>query len=148
MIRNSSRSAALLAPQPVAASVEGATGYGEALGMAFQVTDDVLDFYESKVTGKPTQGDLRSGIITAPLLYACEENPRMRALLEPRNGPRTDEECARVMELLGTTQGMARATALARSYADQAKEALTALPPSHSRDVLAHLADRVVTRSH
>ncbi|MEI6179680.1 MAG: polyprenyl synthetase family protein, partial [Chloroflexales bacterium] len=59
--------------------------YGFALGMAFQIIDDILDFTSDEVTlGKPAGNDLRQGTITLPLIYAVARtgSPRLRALIE------------------------------------------------------------------
>ena len=60
--------------------------FGEKLGLCFQIKDDIFDYYEDKVIGKPTGNDLREGKITLPLIYAIthgegSENERMRDLL-------------------------------------------------------------------
>lgn len=48
--------------------------YGRALGLAFQLVDDLLDFVSSSATmGKPTAADLKLGLATAPVLFACEK---------------------------------------------------------------------------
>lgn len=53
--------------------VENLTAYGEGLGLAFQIIDDLLDFFgDEKVTGKPRGGDLKSGVITLPVIRALE----------------------------------------------------------------------------
>ena len=53
--------------------VENLTAYGTGLGLAFQIIDDLLDFFgDEKVTGKPHGGDLKSGVITLPVIRALE----------------------------------------------------------------------------
>lgn len=53
--------------------VENMTAYGSGLGLAFQIVDDLLDFFgDEKITGKPHGGDLKSGVITLPVIRALE----------------------------------------------------------------------------
>ena len=53
--------------------VENLTAYGAGLGLAFQIIDDLLDFFgDEKITGKPHGGDLKSGVITLPVIRALE----------------------------------------------------------------------------
>ena len=53
--------------------VDNLTAYGSGLGLAFQIVDDLLDFFgDEKVTGKPHGGDLKSGVITLPVIRALE----------------------------------------------------------------------------
>ena len=53
--------------------VENLTAYGSGLGLAFQIIDDLLDFFgDEKITGKPRGGDLKSGVITLPVIRALE----------------------------------------------------------------------------
>ena len=53
--------------------VDNLTAYGSGLGLAFQIIDDLLDFFgDEKITGKPHGGDLKSGVITLPVIRALE----------------------------------------------------------------------------
>lgn len=81
LIANSCKSIARLAMAP-AEVVALAEAYGRHLGLAFQLVDDVLDFVgTSAILGKPALNDLRSGLATAPVLFAAQVRCR------PRNGP-------------------------------------------------------------
>ncbi len=62
-----------------------AWSYGRHLGLAFQVVDDVLDLTaSSSMLGKPAHNDLRSGLATAPVLFAAEQQPALRPLIARR----------------------------------------------------------------
>lgn len=57
--------------------VENLTAYGSGLGLAFQIIDDLLDFFgDEKITGKPRGGDLKSGVITLPVIHALETSDK------------------------------------------------------------------------
>lgn len=63
--------------------VENLTAYGSGLGLAFQIIDDLLDFFgDEKVTGKPRGGDLKSGVITLPVIRALEVSDEAPTLKE------------------------------------------------------------------
>ena len=75
LIANSAKAIVLLGGHDTE-TAELAYDYGRHLGLAFQFQDDVLDFVGTgSVLGKPTLGDLREGIATAPVLFAAEEFP-------------------------------------------------------------------------
>ena len=63
--------------------VDNLTAYGTNLGLAFQIIDDLLDFFgDEKVTGKPRGGDLKSGVITLPVIRALEVSDKSQELRE------------------------------------------------------------------
>jgi octaprenyl-diphosphate synthase len=115
--------------------------YGLLLGMAFQITDDVLDYTETeRVTGKPSGLDLKEHKITLPLIAALPrmsgaERGRVSALM---GHPEPDD--ALVVDVMGLVHergGVEAARAQAQAYAEQAMEALATLPRSPARDALA-----------
>ncbi len=145
MLSNAARAAAVLSDPLNTAAIETASQYGEALGMAFQIVDDVLDI-TSDSTGKAQNADLAAGIVTAPLLFAAESRPELKTLFGRGFSGEGDRSTA--LQVLSETDGIAKAMALASSYCSAARLALAGLPPSHSRDVLDHLAQKVLTRKH
>ncbi|MEL6554390.1 MAG: solanesyl diphosphate synthase [Cyanobacteria bacterium J06621_11] len=119
--------------------------FGRSLGLAYQVVDDILDFTGSDdVLGKPAGADLRSGNLTAPVLYAMEEVPYLKTLIEREFSEPDDFEQA--IELVHNSQGMKRARALATHHASHAVERLSALPPSPSRQALEDISEYVLRR--
>ena len=96
LIANSSKAVAILGGHKSdCASAAAAYAYGKHLGLAFQFQDDVLDFVGSgSILGKPTMGDLREGIATAPVLFAAEEFPDLRNLIGRRFKSEGDVERA------------------------------------------------------
>ncbi|TAF51574.1 MAG: solanesyl diphosphate synthase [Oscillatoriales cyanobacterium] len=119
--------------------------YGRHLGLAFQIVDDILDFTESSETlGKPAASDLRSGHLTAPVLYALEEQPGLETLIAREFAEENDLE--RALAIVHETQGIARSRELARHHAEIARQNLEHLEPSESKEALDGLVDYVLRR--
>jgi octaprenyl-diphosphate synthase len=124
--------------------------FGEALGMAFQIVDDLLDYVgDPSVTGKPTGSDLREHKVTLPLIAAL---PRMgdadrRQVADLLRTPEpSDGQIQAVVEAVSEMGGLDYARARAVRLAEQADEELDRLPASPARDVLrasiAYVVDR------
>ena len=119
--------------------------YGKYVGLAFQVVDDILDFTASSdVLGKPAGSDLRSGHLTAPVLYAMKEKPQLKPLIEREFAEQGDIEAA--LEMVRDSSGVERSRQMANEQIDHAIAHLSALPPSEFRDVLESSARYVVSR--
>jgi octaprenyl-diphosphate synthase len=114
--------------------------YGDALGMAFQIADDLLDYTAAEaVTGKPWGLDLREHKVTLPLIaalprLAAEERRAVDALFH--EAVPDHEQVSRVVELVERNGGLAYARERAAAYAAEAEAALDALPVSAARDAL------------
>jgi geranylgeranyl pyrophosphate synthase len=127
--------------------------YGMNLGIAFQIIDDILDYTEDQSTiGKPAGNDLRQGMVTLPLIYALEQQPRnghyqvVQNLLDGTTHP--EEDISAVVNWVVMGSGVKRSLADAYTYGNKAREALAHFPPTHDRQVLDELIDFVVTRKH
>jgi all-trans-nonaprenyl-diphosphate synthase len=119
--------------------------YGRNLGLAFQIVDDILDFTASSdALGKPAGSDLKSGNLTAPVLYAMEEKPYLETLIEREFAQEGDLEQA--MALVQDSGGIERSRELATEHAQQAIGNLSELPDSDSRQTLLELCDYVLSR--
>lgn len=144
LVANSSKAAGLLS------DVSGETadhlyGYGRSLGLAFQIVDDILDFTSSTDTlGKPAGSDLKSGNLTAPVLFALEEKPYLEVLISREFAQDSDLEEA--LALISDSQGIMRSRDLAAQHALMATEHLAVLPPSECRQALTNMADYVLSR--
>ncbi len=126
---------------------ETMTEFGEMFGVAFQLSDDLLDITsESEYSGKTPGTDLREGIATLPMLYAMEgPDGRLRQLLS--RGPLTDDiEHAEALALLRKSPATERAQATLDGYADRARALLEQLPESPARMALSSMCEFVVTR--
>ncbi|MBN1179165.1 MAG: polyprenyl synthetase family protein [Anaerolineae bacterium] len=121
--------------------------YGEQVGLAFQIVDDVLDFAADEQTlGKPVGSDLRQGLITLPLLVCLEQNPDhplLNGVLQP-DPPADVVEAA--IRLVADPACIDAAMDVAQAYAARAKVALGILPDDPYRQALLDLADFVVRR--
>jgi heptaprenyl diphosphate synthase len=121
--------------------------YGELLGVAFQISDDILDNAASEASlGKKPGTDLREGIVTLPVLYAVEDDPALADYVLA--GPIADEAArAHALDLLRSSPGLDRARQEAARYAERAKEMLYDLPPIPARKALNALCNFAIARS-
>jgi octaprenyl-diphosphate synthase len=126
--------------------------YGKAVGIAFQLMDDILDYTGTeKELGKRPRQDLREGKITLPLLHALREtSPAERkaasALLAGKK--RSDRDISFLARLVERNGGLEYTMRAARSYVDRGKRLVSLLPPSNARAALLSLSDFIVSRSH
>jgi heptaprenyl diphosphate synthase len=133
--------------------VEALEGYGETIGIAFQLSDDLLDIAsESVQSGKTPGTDLREGVPTLPVLYALAGDDtdasavRLREILA--TGPVTDDQLhAEALGLLRESAAMKRARETVRSYAEEARERLAPLPDGSARRAMEALCDFIADRT-
>lgn len=117
--------------------------YGRLMGLAFQVVDDVLDFTaEAPLLGKPVGGDLASGVITLPVIYALNQ-----AQVEIDLSVACEKTMLDVLEVIRESGGIEYSLGIAASFVDRAKSVLPASTHASVRDALLDLADMVVHRS-
>jgi octaprenyl-diphosphate synthase len=119
--------------------------FGTQVGIAFQITDDVLDYIgEKRLTGKRRGQDLAEGKLTLPLLLAMESRPEIRARLS--RGTPSPERIPALIEEVCHSGAPERALDMARSHVELGLEALSELPPSTWRDSLSEIAHYLVDR--
>jgi all-trans-nonaprenyl-diphosphate synthase len=144
LIANSAKAAGILSnvsPE----SANNLYNYGKDLGLAFQIVDDILDFTGSMDTlGKPAASDLKSGNLTAPVLFALEEQPCLELLIEREFAQEGDLEQA--VKLISDSQGIPRARELADHHAKLAKQHIADLEASESKQALINMTDYVLSR--
>ncbi|MCS7207248.1 MAG: polyprenyl synthetase family protein [Dehalococcoidia bacterium] len=146
LFRTAAESGAILCGAPEA-WVEAMRRYGYALGMAFQIVDDILDVDGvGEEVGKPVGNDLREGVLTLPALLLLERFPQGNPILSLLRGEDTEANLTRALEMLRTSGVLQEAMQVARGFLRQAEEALAPLPPSDSKECLLALADYVVGR--
>ena len=130
--------------------VELMTSFGEHIGVAFQLADDLLDVSsESADSGKTPGTDLREGIRTLPTLHAlASTDPADAELQQLLQQDLTDDvRHSRTLELLRESQAMAKATAELLRYAEEARQMLAPLPEGPARSALEGMCDLVVSRN-
>ena len=131
-------------------AVDVMTRFGERIGVAFQLADDLLDIgSDSQVSGKTVGTDLREGVRTLPALIALAgDDPADARLRELLSRPIPDDsEHAEALALLRAHPAMEQARVEARRWADDARAALGELPVSSVRVALELLCDSVVSRT-
>ena len=132
------------------AQVKALFDYGDALGIAFQIADDLLDYqgYASS-TGKNVGDDFREGKLTLPVIKAVaqatkEERQFWARVIEKRNQNEGDLEHA--LELFEKYRTLSATRDEALVWSEKAKASMAALPEHPIRDILTGLADYVVAR--
>lgn len=122
--------------------IAGMRRYGDRLGLAFQVVDDILDFIgEEAELGKPVGSDVRQGTITLPVI--C-----LREILTPDQfrAAFAEDDRSAVIDLVRTSGAVERAQTEADRLLSEAREALGAIPEGVARDALEALTHYVVER--
>jgi octaprenyl-diphosphate synthase len=142
---------ALVAERPEADAC-ALRSYGENLGIAFQLTDDVLDYSAREVVlGKSVGDDFREGKVTLPIVLAfargsAEERRFWRRTLEQVE--QRDGDFAHAIELLNRHGALADSLARAADYSADARRALEGFPPSEPRQALLDLAEFCIERAY
>jgi len=121
--------------------------YGKNLGLSFQVVDDILDFTQSaEQLGKPAGSDLAKGNLTAPVIFALEQSPKLREIIESEfcESGSIDE----AIELVKSSGGIERAQELAKEKADLAIQNLRCLPQGSYQSALEEMVLYNLERIH
>jgi heptaprenyl diphosphate synthase len=130
--------------------VDELTRFGERIGVAFQLSDDLLDVAsDSAESGKTPGTDLREGVPTLPVLHALRStDPADARLQDLLRGDLTDDALhAEALALLRAHRAMDLARADLASWADDARAVLAPLPDIPARALLESLCDVVVSRT-
>lgn len=122
--------------------------YGNKLGTAFQIVDDVLDYKsDSDVMGKNVGDDLAEGKTTLPLIYAMRDgSAKERALIAKAIVDGDIDALPGVLDAIKNTQALEKSLSTAQSYAAQAADALSVVPESDYREALITIANYSVKR--
>jgi len=123
--------------------------FGESIGIAFQIRDDIMDYEgKAKLIGKPVGGDIKEKKITLPLIYSLNqvsngEASNIRKMI--KNG-HSKESVNEIIDFVRRNKGIDYALDKAHSYTLKAKEALKVFPDSQSKIALEALVDFVIDR--
>jgi heptaprenyl diphosphate synthase len=130
--------------------IEALHRYGELIGTAFQISDDIIDIASpADESGKTPGTDLREGVKTLPMLYAlADEGSDTERLRELLSGPITEDAAVdEALTLLRRSSGLERAVKTLEEHAVRAGSELDVLPSCPARDALELLARYVVART-
>lgn len=125
--------------------LEGLESYGEAVGMAFQIADDILDLVaDPETTGKTPGIDLRQGVYTLPVIYALERDPSLREVLLRRP---EEHELPALVDRIRATGGIEAAFADCMDWIERAHSSLPSIEPRPDHEErLVSLAGAVAGR--
>lgn len=129
--------------------VENARLFGEMIGIAFQIKDDIFDYYSSDEIGKPTGNDMHEGKLTLPALYVLnnfEDEAMHQLALRIKSLDATDAEIARFIEYIKEKGGIEYARRAMTDYRDKALALLPATAERAIREALAAYIDFVIER--
>ncbi|KAJ8272613.1 hypothetical protein GJAV_G00091290 [Gymnothorax javanicus] len=119
--------------------------YGRNVGIAFQLVDDVLDFTScANQLGKPSAADLRLGLATGPVLFACQKFPELHSMIMRRFSVSGDVEQA--WQYVMESDGIEQTNYLAHRYCQEAVRQISKLRPSAERQALIRLTELVLSR--
>ena len=125
--------------------------YGECVGIAFQIRDDLFDYEEkSALIGKPVGNDLSNRKLTLPLLYTLskideKESRRIRSLIKSKKV--SDSERRLIINLVSATGGLTYAKEKAEEYSERARTAIALLPQSEAKQALIDFSHFVIERN-
>jgi geranylgeranyl pyrophosphate synthase len=131
--------------------VEALTKFAFNIGMAFQITDDMLDVKGVEAdTGKPTGNDIRDGQLSVVSIKALEQlkgdtKDELQTIIRKKEN--SDDEIKRAIDLIMSTDSMTFADTMANEYADKARDELHKLDESDYRDNLELIIEMIIQRS-
>ena len=124
--------------------------YGHCIGMAFQITDDLLDILQTEETmGKPAGNDIRQGIVTLPVIRALEVSPEAEVLRQIVTDPEMGTaDVERALEIVKATDGIDKAKEKADEYLERAKAVLPDTLPKEVKEAYIMVADFIGDRDY
>jgi heptaprenyl diphosphate synthase len=148
LIATSARFGALLSGAS-AQTVEALTKFGEKIGVAFQVADDLLDVTSDETASGKTPGtDLKEGVPTLVTLYViAANNPADKDLIAKLNGPISENDLSGVIEQLRTHKALTDVKEYLAKVAKEANDLLVDLPEGSAKEALKSLTFALVNRS-
>lgn len=123
--------------------------FGELIGIAFQIKDDIFDYYTSDVLGKPTGNDMREGKLTLPALYVLntyQDEQMVSLALKIRSLEASDEEIAHFIDYVKRNGGIDYATQVMIDYRNKALDVLPDSTSEELKNALTSYIDYVIER--
>ena len=146
LIATSCRLGGLLSDAPPAV-VEGLEAFGHALGVAFQLSDDIMDIAaDEAILGKEPGADLREGVFTLPVIYAIRDSSRREELQRLLLGPPTGPELESALAIIRDDGSLDLARKAVAGEVRRAIDAAERLPEGRARDALVRLAEFIGAR--
>ena len=130
--------------------IEAMRVYGESLGMAFQIIDDILDYVgKKKLFGKPLGGDIKEKKITLPLLYAFQISTKdeVKETIKIIKHIKTTSDIQKVIDFVVNKKGIEYSYKIANDFAKSAKDALNVFGDCEAKANLEYLVDFVIERN-
>ncbi|MEE9325260.1 MAG: polyprenyl synthetase family protein [Dehalococcoidia bacterium] len=122
--------------------------YGEKLGMAFQIVDDILDFQGTeKKVGKPVGSDLIQGTLTLPSLLLMEHYPKDNSIKDIFQNRDREANLKKAIEMINDSSIISEAYSIAARFCDEARELIKDLPENAYSRSLAELSGYVLERN-
>jgi len=124
--------------------------FGEYLGMAFQIRDDLLDYEKTNFAGKPTGNDLKEKKITLPLIYVLNHmspSERRSILRTIQRHHKKERKIAPIMHMVKERGGIVYARQKMGEYRDKALEILDSYPEGETREALRELVFFTINRN-
>ena len=130
-------------------TIEKLAIFGEKVGIAFQIKDDLFDYTQSKLIGKPTGIDIREQKMTLPLIYTLntvDKKTRGKIINTVKNHHKNDEKVAELIQLVQETGGLEYAEKVMLEYQKEALMLLESFPENEARKSLQKLVKYVIDR--
>ena len=129
--------------------IEKLAFFGEKVGIAFQIKDDLFDYTQSKLIGKPTGIDIREQKMTLPLIYTLntvDKKTRGKIINTVKNHHKNEEKIAELIQLVKKTGGLEYAEKVMLEYQKEALMLLESFPENEARKSLQKLVKYVIER--
>ena len=130
-------------------TIEKLAFFGEKVGIAFQIKDDLFDYTQSKLIGKPTGIDIREQKMTLPLIYTLntvDKKIRGEIINTVKNHHKNEEKVAELIQLVKKTGGLEYAEKVMLEYQKEALMLLESFPENEARKSLQKLVKYVIDR--
>lgn len=128
--------------------IRHAWNMGHYIGMAYQITDDILDYQgDGDKMGKPVMMDAKQGIYTLPLIYAMQHDPERVSKIINKSESLSDHDLDQLIICIENAQGIEKAKSIARRYTSKALQQLNKLPNGDYKNTLHELTGQLLKRT-